>query len=330
MIHQELRMLNPQMHSMDENTKIASHLKHHQEAIDSMWGNKHIMHDVATWGATSHRNRNLAVSWIDINTIPGKPPVDVNLFIRPPWRAIAPVLPCIVASEATHNPALVYDCNLNGRQLEPAEAEMLMSYPRLITAGPHGIQLTPTKRREFIGDGVHYLHPYRVFRELPVPAARLPAITMPLVWAHATQEQFELHLAELRDAPGGLAEWMRAKISEHGYELPPMKLISDDPSEIKMSKSNAMRIPPKLWNSVDMELEEQRKRGWMLRGIPTSHKWWVTPAFAKPKEGRFFSEEAVSQWLNILDPVLRTRLLGDYRFRNATLTKNIPAHWFLR
>ena len=52
-------------------------------------------------------------------------------------------------------------------------------------------------RRELIGQGIHYLHPFFILAQLRWPGQSQRMMACPTRWEDATQEQFEMRFAEM-------------------------------------------------------------------------------------------------------------------------------------
>ena len=327
-IKQRVKRINPQAQCWDEMTVIANHLKREanvthgrpadaqgcDDLMDEEWGDEHKECNVAKLGGQASRNRWMAVDWYDLDKIPEKVGTDVNALLEGGARSLHRVLPCIVASENTHNPALVTDSGGHLRQLYPVEADRIMGYPGGITQKCEA-RLSPKQRRGLIGQGVAYRHAFFILKELrpPVRAARITQ-AYPTMWKDATQEQFEKRIADMGEFEN-IVQWMRDRIEAEGYSLKPMKLELADKHMARMKVKGGYPVPPLMKETCERTLEELRLQGAIVRNVPQSALWWETNGFMKFKGDQQYD-----------DGVRKGRLLGDFRPENECL-KPAPKYW---
>ena len=193
---------NSRLQSADENVKVAGHLNvvGADKRMDREWGTDHVLQNSTHVGGISSRPRSLAVDFADISLLQQRPPVEVNDYLEVGFRCPTPVTPCVVASEITHNPPLVYSIRDGApRQITPNEALRVMGYPNGLTRGSDETPNSPQLQRRLIGKAVDYVHMWHIFRELKNPD-KVAAIALPLLWDHASQDQYELFLFDM-DGP---------------------------------------------------------------------------------------------------------------------------------
>ena len=137
MINDELRLTNPVLQTFEEQVRPAQHLLKPPHIVLADWdtlyrGQFQLCH-ADHWGAACTRPRMLKLSKgdapVDLSAIKHRPPVDINALLEPGWRSPTPLAKCVVSSERTHNPPVVYDPEGQVRQLYEGEADRVMGYP---------------------------------------------------------------------------------------------------------------------------------------------------------------------------------------------------------
>ena len=239
--------------------------------------------EAADSGSPSSRVRRFAQNICDIKQLPVRQFINPDSILNEGCKAKRSPLPCLVSSDATHSPALVYDPTIRDiRPLSEEEREAAMGYPRGITNAFGAVKVTPKKRRQLMGAALNYWQMAAIFREMKPPLPTVHLVAAPVMLGADPDNLEALFLPMTLEQ---VKVWVGKRFTEIGFVLPQLKITLKDPEMLPYQSKQRMTVQAGLIASAEDWVRSALEAG-IIRKAQYSHDMWISAQFFKEKPGR--------------------------------------------
>ena len=313
-LHRELKKVNPNILVFVENVIPHHKLVDVDREWEKMWEVPFFPIDAQHLGSACARPRMIGTNFAGPENLRRIMPVPQWWHIDDDALPTKPVMPCVVASQKTKNPPTLTTSKGSTRRLTPDENDKFMGYTAGISKGKGN---SDDKRRQFMGNALNAYMTAEFFAHIPKDLSKRPSI----VWsasankipsiAGMTAQQLSDHLCSMSREEK--KEWIIKRIGN--WTLPMLQLRLREGTGPNMKFKRGYPVPAKLRESMKHLMAIQIANGFLTE-VELTEDMFVTPAFLKVKEGRFYPGTDAPM----------VRLLGDYRNINDCLEPH-PPHW---
>ena len=203
-------------------------------------GFRYQRHNAKDAGSPSSRPRRLAqnITTCSLNDIPKVKPIDLNFVVNKGCSVKPEVLPCIVASQDTHNVPKCDDPAIGERALNTKEKTRAMGFPSNLIGGTSA-RLTERKGAHIIGMALNYFQVRLIFANLDpnrVANSRKAVASPTPLMLGATGDALEKSFLHM--SPERTLKWMTNRMAEIQFEVPKLRLQLRDENMLPYKKQN--------------------------------------------------------------------------------------------
>ena len=307
-LHHALKKVNPDIKHLVENVSFHRSLQVDFAQFQNMWQDKATLLNASDFGSPSSRPRQYMANFVSLTSLKQIPPLSPNEVLMPHRHCPEPLMPCIVASERTHNVPTVVDTDCKTRhRLSVGESEMMQGWPPGIVSS-HCQSYTSALQK--IGNALNAFQLHAIFRNF-TPHAHT-SLSYPMSADFCDSAQLEQQLSELTDAQ--LMAWVRERV--RGWKPTELELHLKAGQQPFAKPRRSYSTPAGLVKSMEYMIQEQIRKGYMEQ-VEYTEDMFVSQGFCQPKRGRYFPGTDIEM----------CRLLADCRALNQACTDS-PLHHY--